>query len=259
MSDEILWKRCLRAWVAIWTAGLLFAAARIAVGQEIVIEGDTAKIKVKRLIEVEEERLLVKAAPFTLKAPEGGLLYRWRFPAGFDAVELASTLQVKAAPKGDATVTVQWVVIDFDKKVVSEKAKQVTFIVGEPGPPPVPPKPDPPKPDPPIPLAGLRVLIIHETNVGPTALNLIVSGEKVRNYMKEKGAKGGFMALDKDLTPDQLVAAGLEKWVPEAFKRWDGKQHPWIIISNGTTGFEGPLPITNAPTDALNLIKKYGD
>lgn len=119
---------------------------------------------------------------------------------------------------------------------------------------PVKPKPvEPPLTPAPIPLPGLRALIIYETNALPN-INSIVSGEKVRNYMVEKGVKGGFIALDKDASDDDLTR--VDPWIRDAFKR-PRTSIPWLIVSNGTSGFEGPLPL--AVGDVMAILKKYGD
>ena len=239
---------------------LLLFLALLGAQEKLVLKGDVKEVEVERTVIV-KDRVKVATLPVTITAPNGATDYRWKYPANVTAADDDSeTLEITDAPNGTLTVSVRmksYAIVD-GKIVVTAKTLQITFTVGEV----IPPKPiDPPKPaDPPSPiqLPGLRVLIITETNAGPPSLNLIISGEKVRSYMNEKGVKGGFLALDKDLTVEQLIAAGQEQWVVDAFKRWPGKQHPWIIIGNGKTGFEGALPLTNAPTDALNLIKKYG-
>jgi len=244
--------------------GLLLGSCQVF-GQDIKLDlrGDGIKvIEVPQQITVMVKQTVVAAFPFVIEA--GGLdpmdsalsLFFWKHPDAVQSEDQGSILKVLSAPKGSLIVSVKAHIpkTDKDGRLIgfATKFTSITVNVGD-----VPVTvPDPIKP-PPIPLPGLRVLIIHETEAGPPGVNLIISGEKVRNYMAEKGAKGGFLALDKDLTAEQLIAAGQEQWVVEAFKR-PRTSLPWVIISNGVTGFEGPLPTTNAPTDALNLIKKLG-
>jgi hypothetical protein len=242
-------------------SAVAFTQAQTPPDVPLEIKGDTAIVKVDRVVVIKEDRLVVKSLPFTVKAPEGGALYSWDVPNTFVVRKRASQLEVTSAPKGSVTISAEWVVLDWDGKTspkLTSKFGTVNFDVGDvtPPAPPVPPvPPTPPAPPAPIPIPGLRVLIICEVNAGPESLNLIISGDKVRNYMKEKGAPKGFLALDDDYTEADLMRQ--EQWVRDAYKR-PRTSIPWVIISNGVTGFEGPLPLTNAPTDALNLIKKFG-
>ena len=133
-------------------------------------------------------------------------------------------------------------------------------VIGEA--PPVPPGPGP-KPDPtppaPIPVAGLRVLIVEETEDRPKLpanQTLILGSTLLRSWLNASCAKGAdgrspeYRILDKD-TP---MATDAKHW-QDAMKR-PRSQLPWIVISNGTTGFEGPLPATVDET--LALLKKFG-
>lgn len=123
-----------------------------------------------------------------------------------------------------------------------------------PGPkPPIPPKPVDPAP---IPLEGFRVLIVTETSekLTPTQSSIIF-GEKVRSYLREKAVKGPmntpeFRVFDKDAD----LTAEAKHW-QDAIRR-PRTSLPWLIISNGTYGYEGPLPASIEET--LTLLKKFG-
>lgn len=128
-----------------------------------------------------------------------------------------------------------------------------------PGPtPPVPPGPVPPpgpgpSPDPPAPIAGdgFKVLVVYEKKdhikLTPGQINTIW-GQKVRDYIAAK--KGEFLILDKD---EDVNVAG-KAWA-DAMAR-PRTSLPWIIVSNGKTGFEGPLP---GHAEEINLLlRKYG-
>lgn len=84
----------------------------------------------------------------------------------------------------------------------------------------------------------------------------MMSGNKTNDYMREKGVKGGFLKLDKDAD-----VSGLEAWVGLAWRR-PRATLPWLIISNGTTGYEGPIPKDASgrysPQLTLDLLKKIG-
>lgn len=247
-------KRMLTA-IGFW---LLLAASAIAQTEvPLNIKGDIAVVKVSRWVEVKEDRTVVNfTKPLVITAPTGGILYQWQVPSGVTSLRRANVLEIASAPKGPLVISVEFAIVDFDKKTVETKYGSTSFDVGDVQQPAPPVTPTDPKPiPPPITLPGLRALIICETMEGPPALNLIISGEKVRSYMKEKGVVNGFLALDKDYTDADLKQ--LEPWVRDAYKR-PRTSLPWIVISNGTSGFEGPLPLTNAPTDALNLLKKFG-
>lgn len=129
-------------------------------------------------------------------------------------------------------------------------------IVGEPGPKP----PDPPTPDGTSPFKemGLRVLIVYETSElskMPAKQQLILTGKTVRDYLKEKcvaeGSMKGFWMLDKDADVSQLA----KHW-QDAMKR-ERKSVPWLLVGNGRTGYEGPLPATSE--EFLALVKKHAE
>lgn len=121
-----------------------------------------------------------------------------------------------------------------------------------PQPPPVPPGPvDPPKPQPPIPVSSLHVLIIEETNdrgTLPAAQAQIFTSTKVLGWLRTN-APEHWRIWDADQKPE-LAPAEFQ----EALKL-PRQGLPWIVISNGTTGFSGPLPTNEM--DTLSLLQKY--
>lgn len=244
---------------------LLLNFTSLAYGQDVPLElsGDVAKVKVDKIVVIQEDRTLVKSftpRPLLVKAPEGGILYQWQYPAGVVAVRKANVLEIKSAPKGPLTVAVEWAIVDFDKKLVTTKFGQVAFDVGDVTPP-IPPVP--PVPPEPVPTVGpIKVLISYESSRANNDANLnkIISGGAIREYMASKGAKDGqtssFRAYDKDLAMDKELP-----WVQAADKRRKdkaGSVSEWIVISDAKDAiqFDGPLP--KDETETLNLLKKYG-
>lgn len=151
------------------------------------------------------------------------------------------------------------------------------FTVGKlPTPPPDPQPPNPPDPNPlppdpnptpaPIPESGLRVLIIEEVNnrssLPRTQLTLLTS-TSFRKFLNESCVKANipnpvpeWRLFDKDSSLDNESSL----W-KKAFQRFHNTTItpsptvPWLIVSNGKKGFEGPLPKTEEET--ITLIKKY--
>lgn len=111
-----------------------------------------------------------------------------------------------------------------------------------------PPGPTPPAP---IPATGLRVLIIEETNdraTLPPAQAQIFSSTKVLGWLRTN-APDHWRVWDDDVDP---ASAPVE--FRDALKIPRGGL-PWIVISNGATGFSGPLPATADET--VTLLEKY--
>jgi hypothetical protein len=200
---------------------------------------------------------------------------RWRIDPGLQEVRLDLLLPPEqlAQLKGKvvtSTVAGRYRIEAWNAK--GDTASEIStcwVIVGEPGPaPPVPPGPGPqpqpptppgPAPGPaPIPLPGLRVLIIEESGERsqlPTKQLDILFSQEMRDHLNAKcvvGADGKtreWYILDADVATAQLA----KHW-QDAMKR-ERKSVPWVIISNGTSGFEGPLP---ADVAALKqLVDKY--
>jgi len=129
----------------------------------------------------------------------------------------------------------------------------------KPIPPPDPPKPpDPPTPNPaPIPVDGFRVLILYESadqTKMPAAQQSILFSKTVRDYLNSHCAAGpkvkDWRIWDKDVDP-----SGEAKLWQDVMKR-PRVGVPWIVVSNGKSGFEGPLPANVG--DTMALLKKYG-
>lgn len=118
------------------------------------------------------------------------------------------------------------------------------------------PAPDPvPTPIDVVPIkeAGFRVIVVYESADGvPEQIN----GADVRGYLNNKCVKGpdaktpDFRIWDQDV---DLTNAS--RYFVEAMLR-PRTSLPWILISDGKRGFEGPL--RGNSQDVLNLLKKYG-
>lgn len=120
--------------------------------------------------------------------------------------------------------------------------------------------PVPPAPPAPIAGDGFKVLIVYETGAAgqiPYTQQLVIFDQGVRKYLDTHCVKG-----EDGKTPERRIwdshVTGLEnetKTWQDAFAR-KRSSSPWIVISNGKTGIEAPLP--NNAADTLALLKKYG-
>jgi hypothetical protein len=153
--------------------------------------------------------------------------------------------------------------VEFSVGVVTQKGKVLTWCLVKAGlGPKPPPKPDdPPKPiDPPapIPVAGLRVLIVEESAQRHTlsqGQRTIILGKEFRDLLESKCVMGPDGRTKEYRIYDQEIAMNGESKLWQDVMKRPRASVPWIVISNGKTGFEGPLP-TNLP-DAIALINKY--
>lgn len=155
--------------------------------------------------------------------------------------------------------------------VPSDAAVCVVIIGDVPPTPPTPPTPPVPPPVPPpgpspIPAQGFRVLILYETK----ELSKLSGGQRsvlystmpgsVRDYLNLKCVKdsdnpsGAWRIWDADVNTAGETA--LWQGAVKRARETGGFRTPWLIISNGTTGFEGPMPDTVEAT--LTLLRKYG-
>ncbi len=108
----------------------------------------------------------------------------------------------------------------------------------------------------PIPDPGFRVLIVYPAKgLGalPIPQSTMLTAQGLRDYLNSKCVKNGNTA-EWRIWPDSTVATGESELWQKAFGR-SRKQVPWIVISNGTTGTEEPLP---ADLDSvIALMNKY--
>lgn len=127
----------------------------------------------------------------------------------------------------------------------------------------------------PIPGDGLQVLFVFETGTAakiPPAQQSILYGKTVREYLNAKSPLGPdgktrqWRIWDKDVDAsneqavwqEALKRANLKsaEWKPAKDGKGPKTALPWVIISNGRTGYEGPVPET--VEEMLKLLKKYG-
>lgn len=128
--------------------------------------------------------------------------------------------------------------------------------VGKPKPTPPDPDVDPPGPVP-IPDTGLRVLIVWETrdlSTLPASQVAAVNSTEVRQYLNAKCVKVGNHPEWRVYDPDTDVSRESKIW-QDAMKR-PRQSIPWILVSDGKTGYEGPLPQNK--DDMLKLLRQFG-
>lgn len=119
------------------------------------------------------------------------------------------------------------------------------------------PKPDVvPVPDgvAPIPDPGFRVMIVYESSKSDELPDYVYHAD-FRAYLSQVCAKGpDGKTPEFRIVDPQLVTAPTSALWAKAMAR-ERKSLPWIVVSNGKNGFEGPLPKTKAET--LALLAKY--
>jgi hypothetical protein len=125
--------------------------------------------------------------------------------------------------------------------------------------PPIPVDPTPaPKPPAPIVADGLHVLIVYESadlQKLPAGQLSALKSQTVRDYLDGRCAKENGVAAWRIWDADVDTKESSKVW-QDAMKR-PRQSLPWVIISDGRSGYEGPLPGNVA--DTLELLKKWGN
>lgn len=108
----------------------------------------------------------------------------------------------------------------------------------------------------------LVVLFVEEfadRHLLPKEQSSITTSTKLLSFLNTHCAKGGpkgqtpeYRVWDDDYTDDDLKNES-QMW-KDVYKR-SRSSLPWIVVSNGDTGFEGPLPGTVDET--IELLKKF--
>lgn len=136
---------------------LLFLLPALAAGQDaLLVKGEGVKTVV-----------VVSKLPFTVEGPKGASWYVWLHPSAVKATDRGDSLEVTSAPKGELTVTLKAVTVDFKGQKVIPFTASVTVQVGDaPKPPPGPdPQPPDPEPDPADPFAkAVRAAYLAEAS-----------------------------------------------------------------------------------------------
>lgn len=196
---------------------------------------------------------------------EGPLKIRGKFIDGSGATETRTykgkkvftieasgvgTLYLNFVPKG---VTLQ---VDIVSRTIQVDNGQGPRPPPDPPTPPLPPQP--PVPPAPIPGDGLRVLIVYDGNAllsMPPEQALILTSKKVADVLNSKCAIGpdGKTKEWRNYSADAPLDKDFKVW-QDAMKR-PRTSLPWTIISNGKTGYEGPL--SKNQDEFIALVNKY--
>jgi hypothetical protein len=109
----------------------------------------------------------------------------------------------------------------------------------------------PPPPDvEPLPVTSLHVLIVEEMDdrsTLPASQVDVFSNTDMRKWFVENNVQWRIFDEDQDMSQAE------KKW-QDAMSR-PRESTPWIMISNGQSGYEGPLPKTVA--DTIKMMEKY--
>ena len=187
--------------------------------------------------------------------------YDWEFSDGVDhrTLDDVGRKVLVIAPPGNYTARLTAVGPSGNEKIPFAIKKAVkAFTIGDAPEPVDPDNPDDKKPvgPAPIPDAGFRVLIVYESGdmtKYPIEQQIILTGADVREFLDKNCIKEGNTPAYRIYDPDVDLTNDSPVW-QKAMAR-PRKELPWLIVSHGKTGFEGPLPKT--PTAFLELAKKY--
>lgn len=123
--------------------------------------------------------------------------------------------------------------------------------------PPKPPKPDPlPDDTAPIKEPGLRVLIVYESKdlpKMPASQQAVLFDKDVREFLGQSCVKAANVPEWRIVDQNVQVYGEQQVW-KDALAR-PRKSLPWVLISNGKSGYEGELPKTKA--EFIELVRRY--
>jgi hypothetical protein len=156
-----------------------------------------------------------------------------------------------------------------DGKAALSAPTYCTVVVGNPPPTPTPPGPVPPGPTPPgptppgpAPVVGKKaVLILYETaepnKLKGDQLSMVAPYKELSDYLNAKcdpdsAGRKAWRIWD----PHTVVTSETQFW-RDAMAKFKDKPVPYLVVSNGKEGFEGPLPETKA--ELMTVLKKYLD
>lgn len=145
-----------------------------------------------------------------------------------------------------------------------EIGRIIIRIAGAPVPPvpPTPPDPPvppvPPQPPAPIPVDGFRVLVVYEKDSVTPAFANVLNDPTVRAYLQKKCVAGPDGKTAECRFFDQHTPMQNESKLWQDAMARPRKSLPWLVVSNGKTGAEVPIPTTITVTDFLNILKLYG-
>lgn len=131
---------------------------------------------------------------------------------------------------------------------------------GDPAPGPTPPDPPAPQPDAPIVAPGFHVLIVYQDKVPlPAGQHSVIYGKAIRDYLnakcpREPGGNAGWRIWDADL--DVSFAPKHFQDAYKLAKVQSAGRLPWLVVSDGKTGWVGPVPATLDETMAI--LKRFG-
>lgn len=210
--------------------------------------------------------LLARPAGLVKVTKEAGpIRIRGRFVDGPGKVETrtyAGPVVYVIEPAGKGRVYLDFVPMGFkgEGEIVSD-VLDVDPGITPPGPKPPEPTPDPKPPEPnpaPIPEKGLRVLVVVETNDAakmPAAQQAVVYSAKVRGELNKLCVLGPDGRTREWRMWDQDTPVGGESKLWQAAMGRKRDSLPWLLVSNGVTGYEGPLPET--ADKFLELVGRY--
>jgi hypothetical protein len=146
---------------------------------------------------------------------------------------------------------------------VGDKPVLATCVVTIPGPPsplsPPPAPPAPPTPAAPIAGDGLRMLIVYDSarlDKLTTGQQAAVYGKSTRDYLNAKTPLGSDGKTHEWRIWDKGVSTDAEEKVWQDAMKRPHPTLPYLIVSNGKSGYEGPLPA--GVDDAMTILKKFG-
>ncbi|MES2788144.1 MAG: hypothetical protein V4719_00885 [Planctomycetota bacterium] len=116
----------------------------------------------------------------------------------------------------------------------------------------------------PIVTAPIRVVIVKDNataNRLPSAQLAALNSSNLRNYCQSHcqlgpdGRTPEFRTYtwDADL---RMQSQGIRDAFNDAVLNGKSSGVPWLVVNNGTTGYSGPFPATDA--DLMAVLKKYG-
>lgn len=105
----------------------------------------------------------------------------------------------------------------------------------------------------PAPVSTPVVLIVEETEARTPELATILNGEKLESYLQSNW-QGKWRVLDQDA--DMQHADASWQAALQAAKGHERFKPPWLLVSNGRSGWQGPLP-TDSAEAVIAAIKPY--